>query len=890
MSLVRFFSKPLWLSKDAATRRHAVATEQASELLPQLARFAREDVDAGVRLAALKRLADPGLAQAMAQDDRDEGVRNAARNLFAELLTGTHAAAPPLADRIRLLRAQDDARLIEQIASQAPEAELRLAALARVERPALILERVTADADPAVRRAALDRIDDENQLARISERARKADKLISRLASERLTTLRIQRGDVAEITVQARNLCEQLERLLREGQGDEQAATIAAAWQALGNNVPPALTSRYLSARELFELSRDPQRIALMRRRSEDRLRLGTELRAIEEGLRQATAAMHGDLQERFNALAELHARYANDEDEFGADVSVRFARVGAQLATLASMPVETAAPALVEVDSRREQAAAERVARSAAARTEREKKEKELARQMQEAISASATAMAAGRISEAHVQHEQLTKLRRELGQVPASLRQALAEVESDYTRLADAQRWSDDTRRQQLCEELEVLPETGLHPDALATRVREIQAEWTTLDRLEAHAARRNDGLTRRFRALCQKAIAPAKPYFEKRDELRKQGSEETSQLIAEARQAVAAEDPDWRALAAMRKRSVEGLRTLDRVNPRERKNLAAELKQVLGIIDERIKTQHAQVESAKAALIARAAALAEQADTRTAMNQARDLQKLWQATGNGKRARDQAQWVVFRAAIDAVFARADSERAERSAEERQALEASANLCAELEAMATADCPPERTEVQRIESAWRALGCSDPALRQRYQRAQDALGSLKSKLDKDKRRARFDVWIAHHDLLRRLESKQIDAEAFATLRAALPAIDIGADAFQARIEARDLDTVMDAAQSDALLDCVIEAEQLAGIESAEADRQRRMDLQVEKLSARMRGDQAPSPVVALETLLEQWIELGPADAADSGLESRFNRAIPAILDTLGY
>src|SRR5690606_34105387 len=113
----------------------------------------------------------------------------------------------------------------------------------------------------------------------------------------------------------------------------------------------------------------------------------------------------------------------------------------------------------------------------------------------------------------------------------------------------------------------------------------------------------------------------------------------------------------------------------------------------------LDERIKTQHKQIESAKAALIARAAALAEQADTRTAMNQARDLQKLWQATGNGKRARDQAQWIVFRAAIDAVFARADSERAERTAQDRQAIEAAANLCAELETMANANSAPDRT-----------------------------------------------------------------------------------------------------------------------------------------------------------------------------------------------
>ena len=889
MSLARFFSKPRWQSKDAATRRHAVATEQASELVAQLARFAREDADAGVRLAALKRLADPGLAQAMAQDDGDEGVRNAARNLFAELLTGTHAAAPSLADRIRLLRAQDDARLIEQIATQAPEAALRLAALARVERPALILERVTADADAAVRLAALERIDDESQLARISERARKGDKVISRLAGERLAALRIGRGDVAEITVQARNLCEQLERLLREGQGDEQAATIAAAWQALGKSVPPALLARYQSARELFELSRDPERIALMRQRSEDRLHLSNELRAIEAGLRQPASAAREDLQQRFTDLAELHARYANDEDEFGADVSVRFTRVGAQLATLAAMPVTAPAVAQAETDTRHEQAAAERAARSAAARAEREQKDKELARQMQEAISATATAMAAGKSAEAHVQHEQLAKLRRQLGQVPAALREALADVESNYIRLADAQRWSDDKRRQQLCEELEVLPETGLHPDALATRLREIQAEWTTLDRLEAHAARRNDGLARRFRALCQKAIAPAKPYFEKRDELRKQGSEETSQLIAEVRQAVAAEDPDWRALAAMRKRGVEGLRTLDRVNPRERKNLAAELKQVLGIIDERIKTQHAQVESAKAALIARAAALAEQADTRTAMNQARDLQKLWQAAGNGKRARDQAQWIVFRAAIDAVFARADSERAERTAQDRQAVEAATSLCAELEAMASANGAVERSEVQRIESAWRALAPGDAALRQRFQRAMDSLETLKARLDKDKRRARFDVWIAHYDLLRQYEKRKIDGEALTAARAQLAPLVIGADAFQARIEALADASAIAAADADELRDCMLEAEQLAGLESAEEDRQRRMDLQVEKLAARMRGVQAPAVAAALEELMTRWIELGLPGDGDVEREARFKRAAAAILDTLG-
>jgi DNA repair protein SbcC/Rad50 len=889
MSLARFFSKPRWQSKDAGLRRQAVASETSPELVSQLAKFAREDVDAGVRLAAMRRLADPGLSQAMAQDDRDEGVRTAARSLFTELLAGTHASAPALADRLRLLRAQDDARLIEQIATSAPEAELRLAALKRVERPALILERVTADSDAAVRLAALERIADETQLARISERARKSDKTISRLAGERLHALRVERGDPEAISNQARALCEQLERLLREGDSAGEADTIAATWQGIADKAPAPLVSRYRNARELFELSRDPEKIARLRQRAEDRGQLESGLDALESALRHLSAHAQDELKSRYDALDELHARYADDNDEHGARLSVRFARLGAQLSAMKPEP-EAVSESASETAFNAEKAAvdAERQAQKEAARLERERKQKELIGKFDEAIQKTAAAIAAGKTAEAHAAYALMSQLRREFTPVPPALRDALTDVESEYARIQEWQRWSDGNRRQQLCEELEVLPETGLHPDALATRVREIQNEWTTLARIEGRPGRANDGIDRRFRALCQKAIEPAKPYFEKRDELRKQGTEETSQLINEAKTAVAAEDPDWRSLNAMRKRSVEGLRALDRVDPRERKNLAAELKQVLSIIDERIAAQYAEIEAAKAALIGRAEALAEQADVRTAISQAKDLQKLWQTSGNGKRSRDQAQWNRFRAAVDAVFARADGERAARSAQEQEAHKAAEMLCDEFEAIVQSTSEPERGEVQRIESAWQALGSRDGTLRQRFAGAQSALQDMRARVEKNKRRVQFDVWTSHYALLRQFEGGQFDADALAAARSELPAMDIAADEYQQRVDSLRDSGSLAFGEADALRDYVLEIEQLAGIEAPEEDRQRRMDLQVEKLSARMRGAQAPSPAAALRELLAGWLTLGAVDDSNSSLEQRFKRALNATLDTL--
>ncbi|MEZ5462910.1 DUF349 domain-containing protein [Dokdonella sp.] len=893
MSLARFFSKPRWQSKDESVRRAAVATDKSPELIESLPRLVREDTDAGVRIAALKRLADPALAQSMATDDRDEGVRKIARNLFVELLAGTHPSAPALTDRLRLLRAQDDPRLIEQIATSAPEAELRMAALQRIDKPAFMLDRATADSDPDIRQAALERITEESQLARIIERTRKTDKSISRRAAERLENLLVDRGDAVAIETRARQLCEQMERLLREGEGGDGASRIAEAWQSVAGKADQTLVTRYENALELYALSRDPDQVARLRQRALDRQHIEQELEAIAQVLAGGSARSRcEELLQRFEALTGLHAAYARDGDEASAVVSVRFTRLGAQLAALQSMPEtsdsEARAIAVAEARADQDAAIAARNELQAEARAEQALKQKRAVEALQAAIATTSEAIRAGKTAEAHKGHAAVNRLRRQMKTIPAAMRDQLADIESEYAKIAEWQRWSDNERRQQLCEELEVLPETGLHPDAIATRVREIQTEWAHLDQIEARPARSADGMTRRFRALCHKAIEPAKPYFEKRDELRKQGTGETEALVAEARAAASAEEADWRGLANLRKQATDALRRLDRVNPRERKHLAAELKAALSAIDERISAQYALIETAKQDLIARALALSEQADLRTAMSQARDLQKLWQKSGNGKRSRDQAQWKQFRAALDAVFARADTERDARAAQEQQTLDSAANLCAEMEALAHASAMPERSSVQRVENEWRALGIRDGALRQRFESARSALSALQARHDREQRRAEFDIWLAHYSLARRLERGEIDASAFNASRSGLAPLSLAAEEIEARIQPLLDGNPVATGERDALRDCVLEIEQLAGMEAPAEDRQRRMDMQVEKLAARMRGVQAPAPGNALRELIATWSQLGTVDDRDAALESRFERALQATLETL--
>ncbi|MBX3604075.1 MAG: DUF349 domain-containing protein [Piscinibacter sp.] len=884
MNLARFFSKPRWQSNDADVRRDAVAGDDDAGLRAVLPQLAKEDPDAGVRLAALKRLADPALAQALASDDRDEGVRKAALALWTDLLAGIHAQAPTLAERLRLLRGQDDAKFIEYVAVRAPEAELRLAALARVNRSALLAERATADADAEVRAAALERIDDEAQLVRIAERARKTDKRISREAGERLERLRLARGDAATIREHAQRLCERLEAALRAGD-TAAAAPVTAAWQAIEARVDAALRTRFDAARELHALSSDPARVAELRERARERERIAHEVAALEHELARPQArAELGALEDRFNALATRFAEGAAQDADGPQIVDARRVHAIAtrlhQLATQAEVAAPAATP---RIDT--EAAERQRRDKAEAERRQRERREAGLAK-LETQLAAVEAALAAGHSADAHRAWTQVAEQRRALeGALPTTLQSRYLDAEAAHAKLAQWQRWGDNQRRQQLCDEIAALPASGLHPDAIATRVKEAQAEWAKLDALEARPVQAGDGLSRRFRTLCRAAIEPVRPYFDKRDELRKSQAAKIDELLARVT-AADGDDTPVNTLLPLRREAGEALRNLDRVDPRTRKALAQKLKDALTRIDARVDAINASVQAAKSALIERAEALATLDDVRAAMNTARDLQKHWQAAGNGRRSRDEAQWKAFRGAIDRVFARADGERAQRQAEDKATREAAANLCAELETLAAAQDPPPRGEVARIDAAWQALGIGDPVLRRRHEAAHAALRDAAERRRRGQRRARFDTWLAHYEVLRAGERGERDVESTRAALAALPTLDIAIEAMRQRIDSlAGAGPVDDTATHR---DAVIELERFAGVDSPAEDRQRRLDLQVSQLSARLRGERAQAPAEQLEALLVRWTETGafPADSTD--FDARLERALRQALDQL--
>ncbi|HEX5123695.1 MAG TPA: DUF349 domain-containing protein, partial [Rhodanobacteraceae bacterium] len=647
----------------------------------------------------------------------------------------------------------------------------------------------------------------------------------------------IARGDSDVVENVARSLCERLERLVREPDA-EATADIDRQWASVEARASERLRARYQSAHALLTASREPRPLPV-------------------------------------EAIASVVVEPVPIEPA-ETPASEPVAPIGSAEPVPPESPSEPVAETTVADERPSPQKPHDFAERQAAAE------------RAEHVVAAFESAVNEGVVAQAHAAHAEIAALRKTSeGALSRALQRRVAEAERRYAQLSQWQHWSDNQRRRQLCESIEQLAGTGLHPDAIATRVREAQHEWSRLDAAEGHAGAHADhGWSRRFHAACRRALEPAKSYFKKRQELRKAHSAEVASAL-EAVRAIPEDSEDWPLIAKTRHAVVDALRSLDKIDPHERKALAKKLKGALTTLDARLDSRHAEVEKQKAALIAEAEALCANELPRGAAAAARALQERWRNAGNGRRDRDQAQWKTFRAALDAMFGKLDAERSQRTVRDSEARTRASELVAELEALAKGDTAPQRAAIAKIEGEFDALRVRDEGLARRLRAAQSTLRDAGMRRERSSRRGPYETWLARYALCRAAEQAEQSADDLRAAWEAAPRGDIASAALVSRFDAALQEGAHASGESDEAehREVLIRIEIFAGLESPQDDRDRRRELQVERLSARMRGGAATTPHQELAELLSRWTELGSASPA---LDERLRRDLAAAIETL--
>jgi hypothetical protein len=739
----KFRAKPEWQHQDPAVRAEAVLRLPAAER-DVLVAIARDDQDARVRRAALKKVSDPSLLAERAREDADLGVREEAGSRLAALaIHATDAAGGEAA-----VAGLGDARHLASVAKSATHAGVRQAAVARLQDPKQLAVVVRECTDNGTRLLALGRIEDPTVLFSF---ALKSDQKAVALASvERLT-------DRAQLQATAERA--RVPAVARRAKARLEAMTPAAVPDA---PAPPPIPSGMDEQERLaYERARaaHEQEAAERSRAAEARIALCDSLDQAEAAdapaaLDQARAAWNAlaplsgpegeALAQRFEAAAqdarlrhealqagvarrsELEALCAQAEELAGsADLAAArtgWSALGAKRAAQASSPEAVAlAPRFEAAEQRLRE-------REAAARGEQARKEKDnLARltSLCGRMESLAKAEAPGLRDVDHALRDAREALS-EPGPLPSrrdreallerleSARKVLYPIGQQLREDTEWKRWANVAVQEELCGKAEALAALD-DIEQVAAQVRDLDARWK-----QAKEAPKEKGETfwNRFKAARDLAKARCDAYFAKQAEEMAARVKAKEALCAQAE--ALAESTDWLATTEALKKLQEEWKQGGAVARPLSETLWRRFRKPCDRFFARRKEhQHEREQDwaknleRKEALCAQAEALGESKEWEATSTELKRLQAEWRTIGAVRKNKSDAVWARFRKACDDFFERyKDRDNLERQA----AIAAREALCAELEALGSEAGPEPPADlaarVQAAMGAWRQAG----------------------------------------------------------------------------------------------------------------------------------------------------------------------------------
>ena len=900
--------KPKWQNSNAEIRLESVSSEQDPELISSLLEIAAKDEDKRVRCAAIKRLHQLENILKLHGSEQDAEVRKLLEDRIRQLASSSNETRPPLGLRMQVAETTADRELLEHLASHAPEAALRRAALARVERQGVLGDCCICDGDAENRSFAASRITQQTTLNRVLEALRKSDKSLYAKLQARLHEEMLAKADPGAVQAEAIRVCSTLEKLVLDVATRDTAEIERqhAAWQRIAAHVETAMSQRY--QRVCDRLAEPPAPVpAVLAETTKETL----PDPVTEFDPKAATEAPAEDSAETPSADAALQ-RMADDIRLYQAENEqaprpTSIAKLKQQLEACwkaCANPVDEdtacyhAAKAILEgleagLEKQRQQSEAElNQARELLTQLQTELEQGELHKALETRATLQQTA-------KGHGKNKEWQKINSRMNSMQGRLRE-----------LRDWQHWSNNKVRKRLIAEMEVLPSADLHPDALLDRIKSLQQEWKTLEESEQIPGDKKFSaapwMWRKFNAAGHAAFDTAKPFLDKRSEIQSRHAQSLATFCAELEQLAKTEPVDWTALAKGLTRGRRKLLDLNEVPARQRQKLARKLKASLDKSNALLQAHYQDVELEKMKLIRAASQLVHLPERSEAIAQAKSLQSNWKAAGSLWRSKEQELWNQFRAHLDPLFDELKTQQANIRAADDDRLKAQKALCDELSGILKSeeDLSSLHGKVHGLQDSWRDIEHPDRKLLQSFQ---NLVGQYEQRLRRDQQRRaeskRERIWLKSallHELSvsGRTAKGALSKKTETKVTGSWPA-DSSDDEFEAGMDQackailageytapNEDETARMRRQARALC---IALEFLAGLPSPDEDRDRRMKYQVDRLAESMTGARKKQP--ANEEAIEAekaWLGLYALPEAEfESFGKRIQRALSAIMET---
>lgn len=891
--LKEFFFKPKWENKNAPVRAQAVATSQDPRLIALLPVLTIEDADPSVRLQAMRRVSDLEVLFKAAFEDSDDSVRSATGKRLISLLCEKEQQNIELA--VDLVRRIEDLSMQETLVQRAAQTRIRAAALPQIQRQGLLGDIAINDSDSDVRHNALQRIEQISTLERVAKAARKKDKKLFRTATQLINDRRMEKGDTDVSATLGEEICDAMRSLALETAlplADKREAfnQLRSRWKPIASKVDQSLQERYANACKVIEAELDPKPAP------KAATPVQTDVAPEPSAPPQDSGADEKGADEKTVLLQNLVDRASRTAGRSGRGISALAAHVE-KIWDSIDAPTPEQQTLKADFDSTL-QKSRETVQRN-------EEKVAQARTAVFEHLDTLENATEDGDLAKARNALAELMKAQDVLGSqksevIDQDFRFRMTAARGKLGELRDWQRWSNDKIRDRLCQEAEDIAQQQLHPDAVVEKIKALQAQWRALadsERLHGERGHHHHKQYRQFRKACNTAFDLAKPYFEKRAEVREKHQEEMESLC-ETLETLPdqVEDGDWKTIMQTISRGRKAFKDLDNIPPKARSQVAGRLRSALDAMEPHLQARSRRVGAAKRALLREAEGLAASDDQQAAAQRAKEIQREWQRAGRADRATEQKLWKAFRAACDQIFAKLDEQREQNRSEQDALLAKQDALCVEAEALLTmdeSDAAGRWNEISRLQSQWNELGVRRSPLERRFATAlEEARQAHEQWVDAQAKAARQRNWKLL-ELCVAAESQDLTEEAFDEQVTALLDGTSIPDALEARVavarKALAGETLADEdlnANLEKALDLCVRAEFAAGTETPEAFQQQRMDYQVQRLSQQMgSGQTKPDAKAEAEALQLEWLAMGPLPSdARKDTTARFSAALGSI------
>ncbi len=768
MTLIDFIL-PKWRHSNPEVRIAAVR-EMTAEKLDTLERIALTDPEAAVRTEAIHRIDDAGRLEEIVDRTSDDDMKQAAEDRLNRLYHDRMMAAPDRSERIGLLQKLTDEERLAAIAAEMEDPDIRMAALTRIHRPAVLCRVAERHCGPAVGGEVVTRLDDPDLLKRLARTA--SNKKVRKQAEDKLKILE-QRGkeEPAEDALAA--CCARLETLLTEGAWTEYPAALADAaviWETHDPDGRHPLRARFQKAADAIETqlkafqrkgevqsameslcveaealadgsaAGDPspetlgERIASLRGRwagidltvAPPTLREtlsarfeGARRRAESEGERlraeRADAAAHQ--QERLDALARLCATAEALADraadaEIGDDAAAEWDALRATWeGTVAGDPSEGSLRDRFEAARERaqkEMAEAER--RAAEAVQEQEARLHTLCEAVEAAVEAEDRAGLEKTVRAARAEWkaagDRVPEVKTALSDRFGTACDRFFQVQREFREKTEWERWANLTQKEELCVIVEALADAET-TEGLPEMVREVRNRWKSIGPVAREKAA---PVRERFRTACDAVYGRC--------------LSEKEALAAEARDLVqGVPETEGFESAAHWEQVSDALKTIQArwkaIGPLPRsleKPLFDAFQSQCNAFFERrrgfyqaLDAERKENLARKTALCEEAASLSESTDWGAAAVRLKELQRRWKAVGPVPREDADRLWHRFQSACNRFFERLEAAKPDHLVQKQA-------LCGQVESLTASvaddDLKETAQKIMALQEEWKAVG----------------------------------------------------------------------------------------------------------------------------------------------------------------------------------